>query len=94
MEQVQSNLAINCMLDVKMNTHLEMPKKIATPKKKKKYIYITTILMCINGSQAYKIYQVILSPCSTLNGFWWSLMFCNINRNKSKEDNRMSLNMP
>lgn len=35
-EQIQSNLEINCMLDVKMNTYLEMPKKICTPPPQKK----------------------------------------------------------
>lgn len=35
-EQTQNNLEINCMLDVKMNTYLEMPKKICTPPPPKK----------------------------------------------------------
>lgn len=94
-EQVKSNLEINCMLDVKMNTYLKMPKKIYTPPLPKKTPRKhNIILMCMNGSQAYKIYWVILLLCSALNQFWWSPMLYNINRNKSKEDNRMSLNMP
>lgn len=49
-EQVQYNFAINCMLDVKVTAYLEIPKN--QPNKKNH----PTILMCINGNQAYKIY--------------------------------------
>lgn len=46
-EQTQNNLEINCMLDVKMKTYLEMPKKICTPPPPKKNQQNTTLYQCV-----------------------------------------------